>query len=137
MPGSKYLYTELEELTMKLTDDYLAYADAKLQEAGLKTLNSLNRLSAEQKTILINDLLADGDLKNAISDIVEGMTNGRISGMYGHGTDYWKSPQALEKEVIAHLFEAKMLKGEKLECFQKYFPSAYQYFEEFMKKLEV
>lgn len=43
----------------------------------------------------------------------------------------------VEQEAIAHLFEAKMMKGERLKVFKKHFPKTYEKFEAFIDALEV
>ena len=133
--GGKKVVNELTELKDKLEKDYLNYANKILKNNKLKGLKSLSRLSKEQKSILGQDLREDEHLKNAISDIVEGLTNGRVVGGYGHGKNYWKYPMALEQETIAHSFEAKMMKGERKEVFTKYFPNAFEYFNDYINKL--
>lgn len=130
---------DLTELRNKLEEDYLNYANKVLKDKGLKELKSLARLSKEQKETLNDDLRKDIDLKNAISDILEGMTNGRVgghdAGHYGHGKNYWNRTMALEKEATAHLFEAKMMKGERKEVFTKYFPNTFRYFDNYIDSL--
>lgn len=127
----KRLTDVLVELKVKLETDYIHYANKLFTEKGIKSISSLNRLSPDQKWILNSDLQNDRDLKNAISDIIEGLTGGRIGGQlnshYGHGKAYWDYPQALVGEAIAHLFEASMMKGERLEVIKQYFPRAYAY----------
>lgn len=39
----------------------------------------------------------------------------------------------LEKEAVAHFFEARAAGGRKLEILKEYFPSAYRYFENTLK----
>jgi hypothetical protein len=129
--SDKRLFQALPDLVDKLESDFINYANKLFAQLGEKSISSLYRISQAQKEILNTDLLEDRDLKNAISDIIEGLTNARVGGHsighYGHGKDYWKYPDALEKETIAHLFEASMLKGERLGVIKRYFPKAYEY----------
>jgi len=139
--SGKNLFQVLPDLVDKLESDYIRYANKLFAQQGEKSISSLYRISQEQKEILNNDLLGDRELKNAISDIIEGLTNGRVGGHlighYGHGKEYWKYPDTLELETIAHLFEASMLKGERLEVIKKYFPEAYIYMKAEFDRLGV
>lgn len=127
----KRLADVLLGLEDKLESDYITYANSVFAKQGLKPIARLSMLTSEQSSLLNSDLQDDRDLKNAISDIVEGLTDGQVGGQlnrhYGHGLDYWNYPQALVGEAIAHLFEASMMKGERLEVLKQYFPKAYAY----------
>ncbi|WP_312337219.1 hypothetical protein [Anaerospora hongkongensis] len=129
--SGKRLADVLVKLKAKLKADYTDYANRLFIERGMKPITGLNRLSPERKQILHRDLQRDRNLKNSISDIVEGLTDGRVGGIlnyhYGHGKAYWDNPQALVIEAIAHIFEASMMKGERLEIIKQYFPNAYTY----------
>lgn len=118
-----------------LTADYLAYANRVLEANGEKPLGSLARLSTMQKALLNSDLYEQANNKSSISDIVGGLTNNRISNGWQHSTDYWQS-HSPSTEAIAEMFEAKMMKGERLEAMKSYFPNAYQQFEDTLRKLE-
>lgn len=49
-----------------------------------------------------------------ISDIIDGITKGSVSGMFGHGAEYWKSSnEMLPAETVAHMFEAVFESGKK------------------------
>lgn len=126
---------ELNNLYDKLNDDYLYYANKLFKEKGLSPLKSFNKLTMEQKRILVEDLYDDMHLKNAVSDICGGLTNNRIQGAYGHDSGYWKRLYAVEAETVAHMFECTMMKGERLEIFKKYFPSSYSYFYDYIMNL--
>lgn len=139
--SGKNLFQVLPDLIDKLESDYIRYANKLFEQQGEKSISSLYRISQKQKEILNKDLLDDRELKNAISDIIEGLTNGRVGGHlighYGHGKEYWKYPDTLELETIAHLFEASMLKGERLEVIKKYFPETYTYMKAEIDRLGV
>lgn len=136
IPGGR-ITSELDQLQDRLQADAAAYASALFERAGLRKVKSLSRLSEAQKQVLRRDLCEDPHLKNAVSDLFGGITDGRVSGMYGHSQKYFKRPGMLEAEAVAHLFDAKMMKGERKEVFTKYFPTTFAYFEDFMKNLEV
>lgn len=127
----------LPNLKQSLMDDVTAYANELFASSGVKQVKSLARLNTRQKELLINDLYADADIKNAVSDIIGGLTNNRVLGKYMHAKEYWTSPKALEQEAVAHMFEAMMMKGDRLETFQTYFPSSYRYFKKLFDALEV
>jgi hypothetical protein len=129
------LQDALGDFDATLESDYLARANKLLDAAGEKPITSLARLSVTQKHVLTQDLYTDRDLKSNISDIVGGLTNNRLTNGWGHSADYWKrmSPKV---EAVAEMFEAQMMKGERLEVMREYFPTAYDQFVQTIKKLE-
>lgn len=131
----KQLVDILPNLRDKLEADYLSYANKILVQNGRKNVSTLDDLPDESRDGFVQDLLADGDLKNAISDIVGGLTGNWILGKYGHDKRYWNYSRALEQEFIAHAFEASMMKGERLDVMLKYFPKAYHYVKAEFDKL--
>ena len=71
--------------------------------------------------LVANRLNAKSGLTSAVSDIFEGLTQGKIAGRhletYGHlnndgSGDYWKNPVNVKIEATAHLFEALVLTPE-------------------------
>lgn len=133
--GDRILY-HLPELRTKLEADALSYINSVLIAAdpNAKPYKSLARFAVADARAVSADLYTDPHLKNAISDIMEGLTNCRIKGMYGHGASYWRS-YPVESEAIAHLFECTMMKGERLAIFKKHFPTAYDYFLQYIRTL--
>lgn len=69
-----------------------------------------------------------GDLYNAISDLMGGLSRNKARGNWGHATKYWTYTGMLEKEAFAHMFEAQF-SSDKYALMQKYFPSALTEFE--------
>ncbi len=69
--------------------------------------------------------------------IYQGLTNHKIKGKYGHSkkNNYWETSGILEKEAFAHMFEAMMIKGEKLKIFKDYFPNSFEYFHQIINRL--
>lgn len=135
----KRLIDELPELRSKLEYDALNYVNQLLSasDANHMPLKKISDITEYQIDIIEQDLHDNGHLKNGISDIYQGLTNHQISGKYGHkeNPNYWANPKALEKEAFAHMSEAMMIKGEKLNIFKLYFPQTYQYFYDFIKRL--
>ena len=86
--------------------------------------------------LVANKLKLDLYNTSAVSDILEGLTNGQIAGQklgtYGHVTpynlDYWKTPYAVEGEAIAHLFEALGSRELRLQAIQEVFPTVWNDF---------
>ena len=74
-------------------------------------------------------------MNSSVSDIVGGLTKNTVQGGWGHSKEYWRY-QKPSVEAMAHMFEAKFMKGERLEPFKKYFPTAYQKFEDAIKSSE-
>ena len=125
---------ELGDFDALLASDYLVYAKKVLEVAGEKPLTTLaQEMSITQKKALKDDLSLDPDLKSSIADIVGGLTKNRVGG--GHKTDYWEKRNPTV-EVIAQMFEARMMKGERLNVMRTYFPKAYKRFEAVFRRLE-
>lgn len=71
----------------------------------------------------------------SISDIMEGLTDGRVRGACGHlaqDNNYWKNDKyAVCNEAFAHFFEASMgAPGNRLKYIKTVFPSAYAKYQE-------
>lgn len=74
----------------------------------------------------------DSNMKNGISDLFKGLSNGEIEGDWAHD-DYSKA--MIENEAFAHFFEAGMsYKTTKLDYIQEVFPNAYKKFEEMLRE---
>lgn len=74
----------------------------------------------------------DADRLAPISDLLGGISSGKITGAYGHRPAYWKrAPFSLEREAFAHMFEAQF-DPERLALFEQVFPTA---LSEFIKLL--
>lgn len=101
----------------------------------------LNILKADYKGILKRHSTPEAakqfleDLKQpvsySVSDLVEGLSKGRIRGGYGHMDDdpkYWDDKYAVCNEAFAHFFEASMGDKERLEKLKESFPNSYNYY---------
>lgn len=74
----------------------------------------------------------------SVSDILEGLTNGKISGGCGHmaqDANYWESDKyAVCNEAFAHFFEASMgASKNRLKYIKTIFPSAYEEYQNLIK----
>ncbi len=104
-----------------LNDDYRAYMTSYGKSNNLKTFDKVQ--SAISKD------LSSMRKHSAVSDILEGVSEGNIRGVAGHGINYWKkNSDALSSEAFAHMYEAQFDKTRYSEM-QKYFPNALKYFE--------
>lgn len=133
MSDGSRIRDNLPDLRKKLRTDVLGYINGIFTKNNLPNTKKLSGFSFEQRRVIVQDLYDDVHLKNAISDLFGGISGKQLEGGYGHAKSYWKG-DALETEAIAHMFEAKYMKGERLEVFQKYFPNSYGYFSEFIEK---
>ena len=71
---------------------------------------------------------------SAVSDMFEGITNGKIVGCVCHGVGYWKKhPEYVTSEAFAHMYEAQFDSVRYSEM-KKYFPRALKAFEKMMKE---
>lgn len=71
----------------------------------------------------------------SVSDILEGLTEGRICGGYGHGVDYWKDDEfTVCNEAFAHFFEASMgASPKRLKYIKTIFPESYSKYLEMIR----
>ena len=71
----------------------------------------------------------------SVSDILEGITDGRISGGCGHGKEYWKEDEFVVcNEAFAHFFEASMgAAPNRLKYIKIVFPEAYNKYLEMIR----
>ena len=72
-------------------------------------------------------------MKNGISDILTGLSGGKVTGDWYHKMSYY-SEMNIENEAFAHFFEAGMsYKPQKLLYILEVFPNAYDRFNEMIK----
>ncbi len=128
----------LPELCSKLRNDFYNYTSNLFG----KPTNKLSAFTPKERSTILNNLSdkKTKHLKNGVSDLIDGLTRGEIRGPYGHTIEgdnsYWlNAGNPLVDEAIAHLFEVYMNGGEKYQIFKRYFPSAMQYFEDYINKL--
>jgi len=70
-----------------------------------------------------------------ISDIIEGATNGKVKGGFGHGNSYWKDSTNLALEAFAEMTDATLTNPENLKYIKKYVPKAYEVYLEMVQEL--
>lgn len=122
--SSKFEYISVNDKTFGalLQSDYKAYIKAYKKQHNMNAADAYREISLE--------LL--GHEKHSLSDLLDGISKGKCSGMYGHRRSYWQRPGALEKEAFAHMFEASFDSG-KYTLMQQYFPNALAEFERLLK----
>lgn len=91
-------------------------------------------LAQNEIETLISKELVQTDKLHGISDLFRGITDGKITGQWGHMITDYKKPLMIEGEAFAHMFEAQF-DAEKLAYFTKYFPSATKEFDNILWKL--
>ncbi|MDE5556883.1 MAG: DUF4806 domain-containing protein [Ruminococcus sp.] len=117
-----------EDFHMSLLMDYLEYVK------NYKRSNNFTSILDAQEAIG-KDLKKSVKSQNAVSDIMEGLSNGKIKGCAGHMANkphYWKNSNMIYSETFAHMFEAQFDKVRYKEM-QKYFPNALKKFEELLE----
>ena len=71
-----------------------------------------------------------------ISHIIGGLTNNEISGRYKHSNNYWKRPNALEKETFADLFAIAGGNDIKyLQIINRYLPNTLKAFDNLIRRI--
>jgi SPP1 gp7 family putative phage head morphogenesis protein len=74
-----------------------------------------------------------GKETGALVDILEGVSNGGIESLIGHGKEYWKQRWALEKEAFANIGEMSMTSPKGYEMFQQMFPQSHSVWLDMLK----
>lgn len=131
--NNETIHSRLPDLRKKLKEDFLNYCNNNLgMKKKAKYLKDLYNNDAGLK--IYYNLKENGDMKNGVNDIISGLTKNKISTIYLHHTSYWKD-NTLEKETVAHFFEARGSGKKKVKILKEYFPTAYQYFEDLLKEI--
>ena len=103
-----------------------------------KKLGDIN--GVDYSMLVANELLKNIHTNSAVSDLLEGLTGGRLAGYtfdtYGHmqgNTSYWDSSKLiLKKETIAHMFEAIGSENKRFQILKNVFPLTFVYFCKFL-----
>ena len=104
-----------------------------------KKLGDIN--GVDYSMLVTNELLKNRHTNSAVSDLLEGLTGGRLAGYnltgYGHMTKenprYWdKNNKTLVAETTAHIFEALGDGQERLKTLKNVFPYSFAYFLKFL-----
>ena len=131
--GGKTLREQMPDLGRLLEEDAVLYTRHLIKpEEVIKSARDLVNLPRDIRSRIQDNLNEDKNLKNGVSDIFSGLTRDAVKGWWGHDWSYW-TEGVLEKEAVAHFFEARAAGGRKLEILKEYFPSAYGYFENILK----
>ena len=132
----KNIHGELPKLREYIRNDALNYANSVLAKDKV-SIKDFARNTAKEKALLENvadEVRKKSAIRNGISDLLHGASNGKIADGYWHDKDYWKEGvDNLEAEAIAHFFAARGTGGERLSEMKSIFPTAYKYFEDFIK----
>ena len=128
----------------KLGKQAVDFKNLSIQELknGLDFYRKLGDIKGVDFTRLVaNELLKNREANSAVSDLLEGLTGGKLAGKmlngYGHleteKLNYWKSSNStIKKEAVAHLFEAIGSGGNRLKAIKSAFPFTFTYFLKFL-----
>lgn len=72
---------------------------------------------------------------HSVSDLLDGITQGEISGNWIHQRSYWNNTNNIQTEAFAHFFEASIGGNQALEYITTCFPTAYMVFCEMLGNL--
>ena len=70
---------------------------------------------------------------SSVSDMIGGLSKGKIKGRYGHKQDYWKTKSHITSEFFAHFIEAQF-DSERRKILESTFPESYNYVEEMLER---
>lgn len=117
-PGTGWTSLQAPAFGDALRADFNAYIKGIMKQQKITKTAAYSVIAQE----------VQGDLYNAISDLMGGLSRNKARGNWGHATKYWTYTGMLEKEAFAHMFEAQF-SPDKYALMQKYFPSALAEFE--------
>ena len=137
--------SHLPDLRSLLKQDFFDFINKLVPDEPIKTIKGFDSAKHQFK---LRDFLRSKDkfgfteptpIKASISDIMYGLTKSVNDGLitwetWAHNKSYWKK-DALECEAVAEFFEARATDSERLSIAKEIFPSAYKYFEDFIKTL--
>lgn len=70
---------------------------------------------------------------SSASDMIGGLSDGKIRGRYGHKQDYWETKSHITSEFFAHFIEAQF-DSERRKILESTFPESYNYVEEMLER---
>ena len=117
-PGTGWTSLQTPAFGDALRADFNAYIKGIMKQQKITKTAAYSVIAQE----------VQGDLYNAISDLMGGLSRNKARGNWGHATKYWTYTGMLEKEAFAHMFEAQF-SPDKYALMQKYFPGALAEFE--------
>lgn len=103
--------------------------------------NFKNAIKKDKEYILKNMQKYEKIIKNnstlrELSDIIGGMTNNKVVGLYKHKKSYWKLPNKVEKETFAQMFTTAANDDyEQLEIMKNYLPNTFKEFDNIIRRL--
>lgn len=133
---NKTLRDKLTDFSNLLEKDALKFVNRISGRNQNNQITTFSRNTQEEKDLFnrIGRLLTKkADFLSGVSDIFEGLTNGKLVDGYGHGKSYWRRSQQVEKESIAHFFDALADGGKREQYISTIFIESYKIFKDFMK----
>lgn len=108
-----------------------------IEESSIKYFQNETRYKKRWgQRVFYNEIMKIEPIKrSALSDIIEGVTNGAIQTGFGHGKAYWKKrPQGVEREAFAEFWES-VVNPEQWEVLKEYLPKSTGIFKEMIKEV--
>ncbi len=131
------IHDNLPKLKELIQKDALNYVNQILGSSGkiesFETLDKSREVDGLYVKILEYEIAKKSAVRNGVSDLINDASDGKIDGEYSHNENYWQQKGALEEEAIAHFFAARGSGGERLKETKKAFPTAYKYFDDFVR----
>lgn len=109
-----------------LDADVMAYRKNYGKAHGIKTFDKVDAAISKE--------LDSMRKHSGVSDIFDALTNGNISGVARHDSDYWISAGKIESEAFAHMFASEFDNVRHAEM-KKYFPQSLSWFESKLKEM--
>ena len=109
-----------------LDEDKHNYIASVGKKFNMETLQEIYQYISEE----MNDMRKH----SAVSDLLQGLTNGRIDAVAGHNLAYWSNNDNLTSEAFAHMFEAQF-DDIRYKEMKEVFPNSLKYFENMLKEV--
>ena len=110
-------------------DEKLGWKFTKDSTLGDKLKNDFENISNEE----IYDEIKTNYKASSASDMIGGLSKGKIKGRYGHEHDYWETESHITSEFFAHFIEAQF-DSERRKILERTFPESYNYVEEMLER---
>lgn len=111
-----------------LTEDRLAYTRTYGKKHHLGTFDKVDQAISRD--------LSSMREQSGVSDILQAVTKGNVSGVAGHELAYWHDKRNITGEAFAHMFEAQF-DAVRYREMKKYFPKSLEYFEKILQEAVV
>ena len=119
--------SECNDLTNAIQEDY--------NDALSNIMKTENCSFEEAQAKLSDELWAHPTDSNCVSDVFGGLSGNKVSGPWGHRSEYWANRErsAVGKEAFAEITADSASNAQSLAFTKKYMPKAYSTYQSMIK----